>query len=156
MANTNPYGFPYPIGTDRVMDGDNAIQALAEAVNNYLLPADANAPAGGIVLQPSVVADLEGCAVYRRHSVCFVQFYVKTVAATGVGGFLATVAAGYKPTSAVRVMAWAPQIASGHAPVTLKADGAIVAEPALAAGTGIYVMFAYPLHPVQAAAIQPG
>lgn len=31
MANT-PGGLPYPIGTDRVVDGDNAIRALAEAV----------------------------------------------------------------------------------------------------------------------------
>lgn len=29
---TNPKGYPYPLGTDRVMDGDNAIQALADAV----------------------------------------------------------------------------------------------------------------------------
>jgi hypothetical protein len=31
-ANTPVYGFPYPTGTDRVMDGDNAIGALALAV----------------------------------------------------------------------------------------------------------------------------
>lgn len=34
MANTT-HGFPYPIGTDRVMDGDNAIQALAEKVDTH-------------------------------------------------------------------------------------------------------------------------
>lgn len=32
---TTAKGFPYPIGTDRVMDGDDAIKALAEAVGNY-------------------------------------------------------------------------------------------------------------------------
>lgn len=32
MANTI-HGLPYPVGTDRVMDGDNAIQALAEAID---------------------------------------------------------------------------------------------------------------------------
>jgi hypothetical protein len=31
-ATTPKYAFPYPVGTDRVMDGDNAIQALAERV----------------------------------------------------------------------------------------------------------------------------
>lgn len=31
-ANTT-HGLPYPLGTDRVMDGDNAIKALAEAVD---------------------------------------------------------------------------------------------------------------------------
>lgn len=34
MATTGK-GFPYPVGTDRVMDGDNTIQALAEAVGNF-------------------------------------------------------------------------------------------------------------------------
>jgi hypothetical protein len=29
---TNPKGYPYPVGTDRVMDGDDAIKALADAV----------------------------------------------------------------------------------------------------------------------------
>ena len=31
-ANTT-HGLPYPLGTDRVMDGDNAIKALAEALD---------------------------------------------------------------------------------------------------------------------------
>jgi hypothetical protein len=31
-ANTTK-GYPYPVGTDRLMDGDDAIKALAEAVN---------------------------------------------------------------------------------------------------------------------------
>lgn len=31
-ASTPVYGFPYPLGTDRVMDGDNAIGALALAI----------------------------------------------------------------------------------------------------------------------------
>jgi hypothetical protein len=33
---TTPKGYPYPIGTDRVVDGDNAIQALATAVDTIL------------------------------------------------------------------------------------------------------------------------
>jgi hypothetical protein len=35
MANT-PLGYPYPVGTDRVMDGDDAIHNLASAVDNKL------------------------------------------------------------------------------------------------------------------------
>lgn len=34
-ANT-PKGFPYPLGTDRVMDGDDAIHNLASAVDTKL------------------------------------------------------------------------------------------------------------------------
>jgi hypothetical protein len=33
MAGTTTNGLPYPTGTDRVADGDNAIQALAEKVD---------------------------------------------------------------------------------------------------------------------------
>jgi hypothetical protein len=37
MAGTTPtYGLPYPTGTDRVADGDNAIQALGVAVEDTL------------------------------------------------------------------------------------------------------------------------
>jgi hypothetical protein len=32
MPATTPTGYPYPVGTDRVMDGDNAIRALAEGM----------------------------------------------------------------------------------------------------------------------------
>lgn len=33
---TTPKGYPYPTGTDRVVDGDNAIQALATAIDTVL------------------------------------------------------------------------------------------------------------------------
>lgn len=33
MPAATTKGYPYPVGTDRVMDGDNAIQALAEAID---------------------------------------------------------------------------------------------------------------------------
>src|SRR5262245_26911746 len=35
MANT-ANGFPYPLGTDKVMDGDNVIQALAQKCDDEL------------------------------------------------------------------------------------------------------------------------
>lgn len=35
MGSQTPiYGFPFPLGTDRVMDGDDAIRALAEKVES--------------------------------------------------------------------------------------------------------------------------
>ena len=36
MGSVTSLGYPYPIGTDRVMDGDNAIQALAERINSHV------------------------------------------------------------------------------------------------------------------------
>ena len=34
MGSTTSKGYPFPVGTDRVMDGDDAIRALAEAVDS--------------------------------------------------------------------------------------------------------------------------
>jgi len=37
MGSTTTKGYPYPVGTDRVMDGDDAIKALAEAIDGDAL-----------------------------------------------------------------------------------------------------------------------
>lgn len=37
MATTPKLNIPYPVGTDRVMDGDNAMQAIAERVETLFL-----------------------------------------------------------------------------------------------------------------------
>jgi hypothetical protein len=36
MPGNTTYGYPYPVGTDRVADGDDAIKALADAVQAKL------------------------------------------------------------------------------------------------------------------------
>lgn len=36
MPSTTSKGLPYPLGTDRVMDGDDQIRKLAQAVENYV------------------------------------------------------------------------------------------------------------------------
>jgi hypothetical protein len=41
-AQTPTFAIPYPVGTDRVMDGDNAMQALAERVD--LMPKQVTDP----------------------------------------------------------------------------------------------------------------
>ncbi len=46
-GQTPTYALPYPSGSDRVRDGDNAIQALAERVETVLLPS--LVPAGVVV-----------------------------------------------------------------------------------------------------------
>lgn len=35
MGSVTTHGFPYPVGTDRVMDGDNAMQALAQYTDDF-------------------------------------------------------------------------------------------------------------------------
>lgn len=51
--STPTYGFPYPDGSERVMDGDNAIGALATAIENRL-----KALAALIQLHAASTADL--------------------------------------------------------------------------------------------------
>jgi hypothetical protein len=41
---TTPGGLPYPIGTDKVVDGDNAIEALARALDPRIIKAGAWTP----------------------------------------------------------------------------------------------------------------
>ena len=36
MPSTTPKGFPYPLGSDRLMDGDDAIRNLATAVDTMV------------------------------------------------------------------------------------------------------------------------
>jgi hypothetical protein len=58
-ATTPVYGFPYPTGTDRVMDGDNAIGALGLAVEQLIatLPiVDLRRPAAPVNLPLNVDA----------------------------------------------------------------------------------------------------
>lgn len=45
-ANTPDKGYPYPLGSDRLMDGDDAIHALATSV-------DYSIQAGTVVVTPS-------------------------------------------------------------------------------------------------------
>lgn len=50
MPATTTKGYPYPLGTDRLMDGDDAIHNLADAVNTK-----AGTLAGGVLTVPVTV-----------------------------------------------------------------------------------------------------
>jgi len=58
MPSQTAHGYPYPLGTDRVMDGDDSIKALAEVC-------DKRAPLAGYVILPAVNAgtSMAGIAV---------------------------------------------------------------------------------------------
>lgn len=61
MAATPILALPYPVGTDRVADGDNAIQALAERIEALKFPRGwlgnvaLNAPQAGIGISGDIV-----------------------------------------------------------------------------------------------------
>lgn len=70
MSGTTPGGLPYPTGTDLVRDGDNAIKALAEAldprtagliaVGNYLI--DGSAEVRNTPYEPGFIVNLPRAA----------------------------------------------------------------------------------------------
>jgi hypothetical protein len=95
MGGTTPkYGLPYPTGTDRVADGDNAMQALAEKIDDTLAP---TGTAGTIVPTPGAGWGTGGCRVQR-----FGPFVVMLLDATNNAGWAAnaligTLPVGYRP-----------------------------------------------------------
>lgn len=73
MATTGK-GYPYPVGTDRVMDGDDAIKALAEAVDgDALYTRAASTGQGPLVVSTHTAilwdaASVNGCALTKTSS----------------------------------------------------------------------------------------
>lgn len=68
MGDVTTHGLPFPVGTDRVMDGDDAIQALAEAVDTALMDDTGilTPAAAGFVKSSTLWDDLAGSC--RRKS----------------------------------------------------------------------------------------
>lgn len=145
-AYTPTYGLPYPVGTDRVQDGDDAMRALAEAVENLLvshgLPhrAQAGSSALGTVAGNAGVQLAITFAVGR-----FTSAPVVTTASVGAGygatGHGGTTSSGctlryWNPTGtshAATVHWWAVQMFVGSGPGLAEAE----AEPY---GTEAYVV----------------
>ena len=86
-ANT-PKGYPYPLGTDRLMDGDDSIHNLATAVDTNL-----GVAASGIVTSPPFPGVADGtCSIAVTFPVGrFTAVPVVTVTAVGSGPFMTSV-----------------------------------------------------------------
>lgn len=98
---TTAHGYPYPLGTDRVMDGDDVIHALADAIDTKLgvsangvatianVPVTTLAsvsvtfPAGRFTVAPQVVATRAGSTAAAASTSL-------SVSGIGVGGFTLT------------------------------------------------------------------
>jgi hypothetical protein len=90
MGSQTVHGIPYPVGSDRVMDGDNAIQALAESVD-VLFFQTANGPGNDtgwvpLNLSPGWAA-VPGYALQTRRvgSFCSIRGMVKFVSGLYTG-----------------------------------------------------------------------
>jgi hypothetical protein len=77
MGSTTTHGAPFPVGTDRVMDGDNAIQALAEWVDTTVYggaPASAAAPGVWLVATGTVVCTSASLSAVSGSSVSTARY----------------------------------------------------------------------------------
>lgn len=96
MPSATTHGYPFPVGTDRVMDGDNAIQALAQYSDDFLLGNLAKVPRcrltnASVVIPTGVVTlasfvggtiahdtdgmgDLANSRIYARHAGWYVAY----------------------------------------------------------------------------------
>ena len=97
MGSTTTNGLPYPTGDDRVMDGDNAIQALAEALDPPWTPLTL---AAGIIQKDTIAPScrkIAGQVFLRGH-------LTKQSGGNFVGpDALFTVPAGFRPVNTASV-----------------------------------------------------
>ena len=100
-GTTSPLAFPYPTGTDRVADGDNAMQALAEKIDDYLAGAEA-----GATYQPNVTAHLEGTGVLRRGGLVVMRVGFRSISGATIaqGTKIFAIPAGFLPDNHVRFL----------------------------------------------------
>jgi hypothetical protein len=141
MGSTTPvFAFPYPVGTDRVTDGDNAIQALAEKMEAVKGVKTALVAGGGTAGQ-----DADGICVYRLPGQCLLRMFLNNVGAIGANVVIATLPAGLRP--AIRCFGNAATLSpsAGIIPIDIQTDGTIRLGLGIGAG-GIWGgMIPYPL-----------
>ena len=123
---TTLFAFPYPVGTDRVMDGDNAIQALAQKVEDQLAGAGV-APGGPYRSQAG--------NVFASNSLAATNGIVQVAATFAVGRFTATPVVMSSAFSTSSYLA-----ASSSAPSTTSVNLRVI-NPSNALGVAVYASF---------------
>ena len=100
-SSTPKFAIPYPVGTDLLADGDNAMQALAERVEALLSP-----QTGAVVYGTNVVTAYDGSAVYKSGGVIVLRFGLTTTVGVASGGTLLTTPVGFRPIAQTRCVGW--------------------------------------------------
>jgi hypothetical protein len=123
-ANTPLFGFPYPLGTDRVMDGDNAMGALALAVEGQL--------SGGAGTTPGAPYRSQAAAIFMSNSLAANTGIVQTAITFAAGRF--TLA----PVVMCSVSSTSSYLAISHAAVTTSGCNLRAINPSNAVGVSVY------------------
>jgi len=130
-GTTSPYGFPYPTGTDRVMDGDNAIQALAEAVDDFSFGSSAS-----LVLDSNVGNVGGGNFVVRHGSMATLFIEMRPNIDWSSAWPLTTLPVGYRPP--IRVLLNVGQFSDKTTLLELKTNGQLCTVNVTLSGTNMY------------------
>lgn len=142
MGSTTPvFAFPYPVGTDRVMDGDNAIQALAEKIENVKATKTVLAASGGASVQ-----DADGCNLYRLPGEGILRLFMFNSGALAANTILTTISpAALRPV--IRLFGLGIVITPTPAAFGLDIDvtGTVKNTNAIAAGSIWGATIAYPI-----------
>ena len=118
-----PWSIPYPTGTDRVADGDNAIQAVADRMNALLAQNLVGAPVP--VTNVPTVGGFAGVVTYAARAGVVTLNVNPTKASWAGGDLVATVPAPYRPPMALFMCGY--KLSSGNPCVmTVRPDGNIV------------------------------
>lgn len=142
-TTTAPWSIPYPTGSDRVMDGDNAMQAMAERIT--VLMESPVKPAYSVMTmangwQPNVlVVKVSG----------WVHVHVSAAKASWAGGeIMTTLPAGLRPNYTLSISGWGFN-AGKPVGITMEYAGAlktVLANTAYGDSGGIAASFSYPAY----------
>lgn len=144
-ADTPIYGWPYPVGTDRVADGDNAIQDLAEAIEATVdgLPIIDQNFTTSITLGTNVVLNsfLGGVAtVGRVGNLAIFRLPFDTTGTLADDAIIATIPAGWRPAETwLGTLAKVSSTGGVATTITLDSGGLVRARTALGAADTDYL-----------------
>lgn len=137
-GTTVPLGFPYPTGGDLLSGGDNAIQALADAVDDYFVGANTT-------VTPGANITLGSTAVYRRGNMgLLVVNNLTTGAVINAGSTILTVPAGYRPPVTWYGTVYNQSTIAGIA-VAMTSAGVFQGLFNISAANALFGSFLYPL-----------
>lgn len=139
-GTTSPLGFPYPTGTDRVMDGDNAIQALAEAVDDYFVGAT-----GVVTIDANMQNAGQGSAIVKRGGMATFFCEMSNKISWNPAWTMATIPVGFRPVRRALYVT-APSLTSNQAYLMeVRTDGGVYCFMPLTNVTDLLGSVTYPI-----------
>ena len=140
-GTTSPLTFPYPTGTDRVADGDNAIQALAERLNTYLNTIGATVPLD------SNIGALDSNYVYKTGGMATLHLGLQNNIGWNAIWAVAFIPAGYRPIRNTAMVMSNPDTGAPNQLCIVRPDGQVMPVASWAIHTKVVGTLVYPVPP---------